>query len=75
MIKQKPVPIIGRVSMDLTLVDVTDLPDVRIFEEVMLFGKKNDFEIPVENLAKVCNTISYEITCGISERVPKIFVE
>jgi alanine racemase len=75
MIKQQLVPIVGRVSMDLTLVEVTDLPNVRVFEEVMLFGKKNDVEIPVENLAKVCNTISYEITCGISERVPKIFVE
>ncbi len=67
-------PIAGRISMDLTLVDVTDVPGVAQGDVVTLFGEDGEQSIPVEDLAKTANTISYEITCGISRRVPRRYV-
>ncbi len=67
-------PIAGRISMDLTLVDVTDVPGVAEGDVVTLFGEDGEQAIPVEDLAKTANTISYEITCGISRRVPRHYL-
>jgi alanine racemase len=67
-------PIVGRVSMDLTLVDVTDVPDVALGDEVVLIGERNGLRITVEDIAEQCETISYEIVCGISDRVPRVYV-
>lgn len=64
-------PIVGRVSMDWTIIDVTDLGAVNIGDEVIVFGG----EIKAETVARQADTISYEITCGISRRVPRIYVE
>ncbi len=71
LIHGKRANIIGRICMDQLSVDVTDIPDVSTGDEVILFGK----ELPVEELAKLCGTINYEIVCGISPRVPRIVVE
>lgn len=68
------VPVVGRVSMDLILLDVTDAPDVKLFDEVILIGHSNNSSISAEDLARAAETISYEITCGISRRVPRRFV-
>lgn len=65
--------IVGRVSMDWTLVDVTEVPKVKIGDEVILIGKQNELQIWTEDLAKLTNTISYEVTCGIHRRVPRVF--
>lgn len=67
-------PIIGRISMDWTLVDVTDIPNVKIDDEVILIGKSGEMNISAENLAKLTDTISYEITCGINQRVRRKYV-
>lgn len=64
-------PIIGRVCMDQLTVDVSHIPDISIGDEVILFGK----ELPVEELARLCGTINYEIVCGISPRVPRKVIE
>lgn len=64
-------PIVGRVSMDWTIIDATDLGTVRIGDEVVIFGTG----IKAETVARQADTISYEITCGISRRVPRIYVE
>ena len=66
-------PIVGRVSMDLILVDVTDSTDAKLFDEVLLIGSQNELTITVEEIAARADTISYEITCGISKRVPRRF--
>jgi alanine racemase len=66
-------PVVGRVSMDLILVDVTDVKDVALFDEVVLIGEQRGAEITVEEIAKIADTISYEITCRISKRVPRVF--
>jgi alanine racemase len=55
--------------MDWTTIDVTDIPDVRVGDQVTLIGSHGDLVISVEDIAAVADTISYEITCGISKRV------
>ncbi len=58
-------PLIGRVSMDMVTVDVTDLPVVAIGDPVVLWGEG----VPVENVARHAGTIPYELICGVSQRV------
>jgi alanine racemase len=67
--------IIGRISMDLTLIDVTNVPDVSLNDEVILMGKSAGQSVTAEYLAKTAGTLSYEVTCGIGSRVPRVFVE
>ena len=67
-------PVAGRVSMDLTLVDMTDVPGVSPDDEVTLLGEQGGLSVNAEEIAKLSNTISYEITCGVSRRVPRIAV-
>lgn len=71
IINGKPAKIVGRICMDQMSVDVTDIANVNQGDEVILFGK----EIRVEELADICDTINYEIVCGISPRVPKIIIK
>ena len=66
--------VVGRISMDWTIVDVTDLPDTKIGDGVTLIGQNGDKYIRAEDLAALLDTISYEIACGISGRVPRRFV-
>jgi alanine racemase len=68
------VPVVGRVSMDLTLLDVTDVAGVEVGERVTLFGADAGLTIPAEDLAQTVGTLSYEITCGVSARVPRRFM-
>jgi alanine racemase len=67
-------PVVGRISMDWTIIDVTDIPDVKVNDEVILIGKKNGLIINAEELAEKAETISYEITCGINRRVTRKYV-
>ena len=62
-------PIVGRVSMDLTILDVTDVADVALGDEVVVFGPGGP---SAEETAATAGTISYEITCGVSARVPRV---
>jgi alanine racemase len=67
-------PICGRVSMDLTIIDVTDVPDIAVGDEVILIGEQNGLRITAEDLAEQIGTISYEIVTEISARVPRVYV-
>jgi alanine racemase len=70
-------PVVGRVSMDLTLIDVTDVPGVELHDKVTLLGwdgRNPELRIRAEELARIAGTLSYEITCGIGERVPRVYV-
>jgi alanine racemase len=67
-------PVVGRVSMDLTLIDVTDVPGVSLDDQVILIGRDGELSITAEEVAETAGTISYEITCGISSRVPRIYL-
>ncbi|MDQ3474531.1 MAG: alanine racemase [Acidobacteriota bacterium] len=66
--------VIGRISMDLTLVDVTGVPGVESGDQVVLIGNDGDagHSVTAEELAKISGTLSYEITCGIGSRVPRL---
>jgi alanine racemase len=65
-------PVAGRVSMDMTLIDVTDVPGVALHDTVTLLGADGPAAIAAEDIAAQTGTISYEITCGVSSRVPRI---
>ena len=67
------VPIVGRVSMDLTLIDVTDVDNVAVDDEVVIIGNQGKTQISAEEVAARIGTISYELTCGVSDRVPRIY--
>jgi len=74
LVRGRFAPVVGRVSMDWTLVDVTDIPDARVGDEVILIGQADGQRITAEELAELCGTISYELTCGIGARVPRVLV-
>lgn len=63
-------PSVGRVCMDQCLVDVTDIPQVAVGTTAVLFGTK---ELPVEEFARACDSISYEAFCGVSKRVTRVY--
>jgi len=71
----KKAPVVGRVSMDWTILDVTDIPNVEIGTKVTVIGHDGDESISAECLAADTDTISYEITCGFSSRVARIFAQ
>ncbi len=75
LVRGKRVPIAGRVSMDQTILDVTDLPDVEMGDEVVLIGEQGEERITAYDLADAIGTIPYEITCAIHARVPRRLVD
>ncbi len=66
---------LGRICMDMCMVDVTQLDDVRPGEIATIFGRDGDAEISVDELAEKAGTISYELLCAVSPRVPRIYSE
>ena len=66
-----PAAILGRICMDMTMVDLTDLPDVHVGDAVELFGGRQ----PVDVLAKMVDTIPYELICAVSKRVPRVYLK
>lgn len=67
-------PVVGTVTMDLTMVDVTDIPHVSAGDEVVLFGRTEQGGLPVEEIAEKIHTIGYELLCAVSKRVPRIYL-
>jgi len=68
-------PVIGRISMDWTIVDVTEVPDAKIGSTVIMIGRENGLEVSAADLGTFADTISYEITCGIGSRIPRKYVD
>ena len=64
-------PLRGRICMDMSMVDLTDLPAVKVGDEVEIFGRRQK----VDDLAAVLNTIPYELICAVSKRVPRVYLE
>jgi alanine racemase len=75
LVRGRRAPIVGMVTMDVTLLDVTDMPQVAVGDEIVIFGRQAGGEISVYEVAEQCGTISYEITCGIGKRVPRVYIE
>ena len=74
LIRGQFAPIIGNICMDQFMVDVSNIDHVSVEDEVVLFGKQGDNEIPVEEIANILDTINYEIICMIGKRVPRVYV-
>ena len=74
LVHGKRCAIIGRVCMDQLMIDVTNV-QAKAGDIVTLIGKDGDDEITADELASICSTIGYEVVCGISKRVPRIFHE
>lgn len=66
-------PIIGRVCMDLTMIDVTDIPGVSLEDEVVVMGRQGGEEITADEIAELVGTINYEIVSSLTSRVQKIY--
>ncbi len=66
-------PLVGRVSMDLTIVDVSHIRDVAVGDEVILIGQHNGKSVDAVELARLCESVPYEILCGLSQRVPRVY--
>jgi len=63
------------VCMDMCMVDVSDIPEVALDDEVVIIGRQGEEEISADEVAELCGTISYEILCGISARVPRLYLQ
>ena len=75
LINGKKAPIVGRICMDQFMVDVTEIEDVTSGMLATLIGKDQDEEITIDDVAKICGTINYEIVCSISDRVKRFYIE
>jgi len=78
IIRHTYAPVVGRVSMDLTLVDVTGVAGTQINDRVTLLGMDeadSELHVTAEDLARIGGTLSYEVTCGISARVPRVYID
>jgi alanine racemase len=69
------IPIVGAVCMDMLMVDVTDLPETALAGAVTLIGRDGAEVITVDDVARWAGTVSYEILCGISKRVPRVLLD
>ncbi len=75
LINGKRAPILGNVCMDLTMVDVTDIPDIAPFDEAVIFGEQNGICLSAKEQADLAGTIPYELFTSVSKRVPRTYSE
>ena len=74
LIRGKKAPILGRICMDQMMVDVTDIPGAALNDRVVLVGTDGDEAITMEQISAAADSFNYEFVCGISRRVPRIYV-
>lgn len=74
LIRGKKAPILGRICMDQMMVDVTEIPDAALNDTVVLVGRSGDLNISVEEIAAQGDSFNYEFVCGISRRVPRVYL-
>nr|WP_303787436.1 alanine racemase [Ruminococcus bromii] len=75
MVNGKKAKIVGRICMDQTMLDVTDIEDVKTGDEVVVFGTGENGEPTADSLAKNTGTINYETVCLVGKRVPRIYIK
>ncbi len=73
LIHGRRAPVVGRVCMDMCMVDVGHIPEVYPGDEAVLFGTQEGVSLPVEEVASLMGTINYEVVCLVSERVPRVY--
>ena len=75
LVQGKRAPVAGRVCMDMTMLDVTDVPGVREGDETILIGSQGGERITADDVAARTGTISYEVLCAIGSRVPRVYTD
>src|SRR5579862_9424162 len=75
IVRGRRVRIVGSISMDLTLLDVTDIPGTDVGDEVILIGEEGGSSITAVEIAQLLDTVPYEVLCSIGKRVPRIYVD
>ncbi len=75
LIRGQRAPVVGRVTMDMIVVDITEVDGVAVGDEVVLLGVQGNERITLHELASLAGTITYEILCGISKRMPRVYAE
>ena len=73
MIRGRRAPVVGAICMDLTMIDLTEVPAARIGDEVTLWGGAGEAMISVNDVARLAQTISYEMLCTVGRRVPRVY--
>ncbi|MGZ5021901.1 MAG: alanine racemase C-terminal domain-containing protein, partial [Chthoniobacterales bacterium] len=74
LIRGRRCPVLGRITMDLTMVDVTEVPDVSLGDEVVLIGRQGEQEVTAHEVAVRASTIPWEIFTGIGSRVARVYL-
>jgi alanine racemase len=74
LVRGSPVPIVGRISMDMTVVDISAVPEAERGDVVTFMGRDGGGEIAVDDVATLAGTISYEILTGLTARLPRVTV-
>lgn len=75
IVRDRLARIVGSISMDLALLDVTDIPGVDVGDEIILIGRSENCSIDALEIAQLLDTVPYEVLCSIGKRVPRIYVE
>ncbi len=75
LINKKRVPVVGSVNMNMMVVDVTDLPDVKVGDEVVLIGQQGDMKITISSFSDMNNSMNYELLTRLPEGIPRYTVE
>lgn len=73
LVRGRSAPVMGRVCMDLTMLDVSGIPDVRIGDEVVVMGSQGDESVTIDEIARKINTIGYEVVTSVAARVPRFY--
>lgn len=74
LVHGKRAPVVGRVTMDMCMIDVTDIPEVKVGDEVVILGGQGGQRIDAEELADLAQTLHYEVLCSLGARVPRLLV-
>jgi alanine racemase len=74
LVNGKRVPIAGRVCMDQFMVDLSDVPKAKVGDEVVIYGQQKNERMSLEEAARIVGTINYELTCSLTNRVPRLYI-
>ena len=74
LIKGKKYPIVGKVTMDMTLVDTGD-DNIKVWDDVVIIGSDGSQQISADDIANQVDSINYEVVCGIGKRVPRVYIK
>ena len=74
LVREKRIPVVGNICMDQTMVNLTELPDVKVGDPVVIFGRQGKEEISVEEIAKKLDTVVTQILSFIGPRVPRVYI-